>query len=82
MEKGRLQKIVSALEAKKARLPCSRCGHRAFEVVAETHMSIQANPAILNVGGPSLRSVLVACANCGHVWAHALGPLGLTPEVR
>ena len=80
IEKERLAQIVAAMESKNAKLPCSRCGHKAFEVVAESYTPIQSNPNTFAIGGPTLPSVIIACANCGHIWTHALGPLGLTPQ--
>ena len=77
MDKDRRQAIIQALTQKGAKHPCSRCGGLQFEVVAETHIPIQEEPGSVVIGGPSIPAAVVACPKCGHLWQHALGPLGL-----
>lgn len=77
MDKTRQDELIAALEKKETRLPCSRCGATRFEIVGESFIPIQENPNVLAIGGPSVPTVIVACSNCGHIWQHAIGSLGL-----
>lgn len=77
MDKSRQDELISALQKKGSTHPCSRCGATRFEIVGESFMPIQENPNAVVIGGPSVPTVIVACSNCGHVWQHAIGPLGL-----
>jgi hypothetical protein len=77
MDQDRKNKVIAALQARDAKLPCSRCGHNQFEIVGETILPIQTNPNVLSIGGPSIPTVIVGCSKCGHVWQHALMSLAL-----
>jgi len=77
IDKSRNDLIIKALEAKNAVHPCSRCGSSRFEIAGESTFPLQDNPGGFLVGGPSIPTAMVACSNCGHVWHHALGVLGL-----
>ena len=77
MDQDRRNKVIAALEARGAKLPCSRCGHSQFEIVGGTTLPLQNDPNVLSIGGPSIPTVIVGCSKCGHVWHHALGSLGL-----
>lgn len=77
MDQDRRNKVIAALEARGAKLPCSRCGHNQFEIVGETILPLQSDPNVLSIGGPSIPTVIVGCSKCGYVWQHALGSLGL-----
>ena len=80
MDQSRREAIAAALNGKGASKPCSRCGGTQLEIVGETLVPIQEQPGTLVIGGPSILTVIVACTKCGHIWQHALGPLGLPPR--
>jgi uncharacterized Zn finger protein len=77
MDQDRRNKIIAALESRNANMPCSRCGHKQFEIVGETILPLQNDPNVISIGGPSIPSVIVGCSQCGHIWQHALGYLKL-----
>lgn len=77
MDQDRKNKVIAALESRAASLPCSRCGNVQFEIVGESIISLQSDPNVFSIGGPSIPAVIVGCTKCGHVWQHALGSLGL-----
>ncbi len=81
MDKSRNEKIVEALKTRGVTRPCPRCGHLHFDFVAETLMTIQNDPNVFGVGGQVVPLAIVACSNCGYLSEHALGVLGLMPEV-
>ncbi len=77
IDKARNDLIIKSLESKNAKLPCSRCASKNFEIVGETLIPLQSDPNSFVIGGPSVPTVLVACSNCGNISQHALGVLGL-----
>jgi len=79
MEQTRLNALTAALQAKGAVKPCSRCGHTQFSIVDETLLTMQPLTGNFVVGGGGVPAVMVACNNCGNLWHHALGALGMMP---
>lgn len=79
MTPDRQDKAIAALRTKGVNRPCPRCGAPKFSVVGETSISLQENPSVFSVGGPSIPTVLVACDNCGYITQHAQVSLGLVP---
>ena len=77
MEQSRLNECIEALNSKGVKLPCPRCASNKFSIVGESFISINENPNVVTIGGPSIPTILVACDNCGYVTQHAQGPLGL-----
>lgn len=71
MDQNRFQLLASALDRKGASLPCPRCGNSQFQIVGESVISIQEDPAVFQVGGPGIPSVVVGCAKCGCLFHHA-----------
>jgi len=74
------QRIISALEERGAKFPCPRCGNISFVLLD----GYQNNPLTSKIGaivlgGANVPAVIVACARCGWLAQHALGPLGLLP---
>lgn len=75
------KKIIEALEKRKARLPCPRCGNQSYSLLGGYfNQPIQTELGGLVIGGPSVPSVVVVCNQCGFMSQHALGALGLLPE--
>jgi len=77
MDQKRLEECIAALTKKDVRLPCPRCGSSKFSVIGESLISINSNPNVMMVGGPSIPTIIVACEKCGYITQHAQGPLGL-----
>lgn len=81
MDISRQQKAIAALEAKGAKLPCSRCGHSKFALVGESVFMMQEKPEEFVVGGPVIPVVLVVCENCGNISTHAAKVLDIMPTL-
>ena len=79
MDKERSEKIIKVLSSKGVTKGCPRCGQLHFNVVAETSIPINTTPGVINLGGPVVPTVIVACNNCGFITHHALGALGIAP---
>lgn len=77
MDKIKQSQVIEALKAKQVHLPCPRCSQPKFSIVGESIISIQNDPNVLSIGGPSIPTVIVACDNCGYITQHATIPLGL-----
>jgi predicted RNA-binding Zn-ribbon protein involved in translation (DUF1610 family) len=77
VEKERANLIIQALSKKGVNKPCPRCGHPHFNVVAETTIPLNDNPAILSADTSVVPTVIVACSNCGFITQHALGALDI-----
>jgi hypothetical protein len=82
MDQKRLDDIVNALTEKGVNRPCSRCGNPRFSVVGETLISLQDDPSVFSIGGPSVPAVVVACDKCGYITQHAIAPLGLMRSAK
>jgi ribosomal protein S27AE len=81
MDKAQKDKIVSKLLEKGVKLPCPRCGNNEFTVIdGYFNQTLQDQLQGLVIGGPSIPSVVTACARCGFLAQHALGALGLLPS--
>jgi hypothetical protein len=81
MDEEKKKKIISELEARKAILPCPRCGNTAFTLLdGYINTFVQSDLRNINIGGPSIPSIATACNQCGFISAHALGVLGLLPK--
>lgn len=84
MNEEKRNSLVNALLAKGARHVCGRCGHNKFEVLGESHINLQGEPGpgllgIYATQPTAVSTVVVACANCGHMWQHALSALAQPP---
>lgn len=71
--------IAQALLRVKATKPCARCGGTNIDILEgffapmlETHVT-----GNFMVGPPQIPCAAIACTQCGHIWTHALGVLGL-----
>ena len=71
--------IAKALQRVGANKPCARCGGTRLDVLDGfvAPMLEKELDGNFNVGLPQIPCAAVVCANCGHVWTHALGVLGL-----
>jgi hypothetical protein len=73
------EKIGKMIVAKDAVLPCARCGQQNFSLL-NGFVSLPLSKEVSNnvvIGGPSVPCAVIACCNCGHIFFHALGALGL-----
>ncbi|MDD3580081.1 MAG: hypothetical protein PHW74_03550 [Desulfobacca sp.] len=71
-------KIIKALEARQAKLPCPRCGHQSFIILdGFFNPTLQTEGEVQVRAGPSVPTVVVICKQCGFISQHALGVLGL-----
>ena len=73
--------IIKALNDRGVMLPCPRCGNPSFTLIdGYFNEMIQPDMNTLNIGGPTVPSVITACNKCGYISQHALGALGLLPK--
>ena len=81
MDQEKKKEIIRILNERGVRLPCPRCGNPSF-ILIEGYFNemIQPNTNTLNIGGPSIPSIITACSRCGYLSQHALGVLGLLPN--
>jgi len=79
MDQDKKEKLAQALHEKGVKLPCPRCGAANFEVVGQSVIPLNDNPAVFSVGGPAVPVGIVACSNCGFITLHALVRLNLMP---
>jgi predicted nucleic-acid-binding Zn-ribbon protein len=77
-----MQKIIQKLEQLGAVRPCPRCGNPTFTIMdGFLNQTVQQTLTNLNIGGPSIPSIVVVCNKCGYMSQHSLGVLGfLTPQ--
>lgn len=81
MDQKTKDEIARRITEKGATLPCPRCGKREFIVIdGYFNQTVQEQFQGLVIGGPTVPSAVIACANCGFMSQHALGALGLLPE--
>lgn len=76
------RRIADAIQEKTKNAPCSRCGFERFLVVdAYTPIVLSPKKGELRINpGRTIPCAVVICRNCGMIYHHALGPLGLLPE--
>jgi hypothetical protein len=80
MDQSRISELALAMSSKGANKPCNRCGHTHFSILDETLLTIQPLTGGFVVGGGGVPAVMVVCNNCGNLWHHALGALGMIPD--
>lgn len=73
--------IARRLSERGALLPCSRCGNNNFSIL-DGYTKFFINNDIermgdLDLGGPAVPVIMVACNKCGAVTLHAMGAIGL-----
>ena len=75
-------RIVEALEAAGAKLPCPRCSTNSFTLLdGYFNQPLQGElGGGVVFGGPNVPSVVVVCTRCGYLSQHALGVLRLLPK--
>ncbi|MFT7830058.1 hypothetical protein [Priestia megaterium] len=60
--------IGRTLQEKGVNGPCEKCGHNQFTVLdGYFTYTPQYDLTSVNVGGPNIPTVGVACENCGHI---------------
>ena len=78
MDPEKKAEIIRVLNERGVNHPCPRCGNTSFTLIdGYFNEMIQPNASTLNIGGPSVPSIITACNNCGYLSQHALGTLGL-----
>ncbi len=78
MDPGKKAEIIRILNERGVTLPCPRCGNPSFTLIdGYFNEMIQPDINTLNIGGPSVPSIITACNRCGYLSQHALGTLGL-----
>lgn len=84
MDQEKKTEIIRTLNERSVTLPCPRCGNPSFTLIdGYFNEMIQPNTNTLNtlnIGGPSIPSIITACTRCGYLSQHALGALGLLPN--
>ncbi len=81
MDQQEKSQIFQALGQRGVRLPCPRCGNQSFTLVdGYFNEMVQPNSNTLNIGGPTIPSIITACNRCGYLSQHALGTLGLLSQ--
>jgi uncharacterized Zn finger protein len=72
------KKIVAKLTEKRVNVKCPMCGNDKFTVIdGYIRNDLQSDFNNLNLGGPAIPSVAIACLNCGYISQHSVGILGL-----
>ena len=75
------EEIGKALTRVGASKPCSRCGNNVLEVLDGFSIQlVQRGAETVMFGSPSVPCVVVVCTQCGHLWTHAFGLLGIPSE--
>jgi hypothetical protein len=75
------EKIIAELNKRGASKACGRCGHPNFILLdGYFNLPLSGNPTSFMLGGAAVPSVVIYCANCGAMYQHALGVLGLLPK--
>ena len=78
-----VKKIISALEDKKAMLPCPRCECTDFHLADGFVLHVmQSSISDISLYGRGLVCVGVICDNCGYFFEHSLSSLGLMEEAK
>ena len=77
MDENRKKQLADKLTAKGAVLPCPRCSRKEFAILDGYAMhGVQEQPGgDVILGGTSIPTIVVACANCGFLSFHALGAI-------
>lgn len=72
------KRIANELSRRIPDLSCPMC-HRKNFIITDGYFNspINANLQGMVLGGPSIPSIGIVCANCGFISQHALGILGL-----
>lgn len=73
MEYRRKEEFGELLRNRGAAKPCHRCGSEALTIMDRSEISLTDEPGHFR----SFPTVLVGCENCGHLYHHSLGLLGL-----
>ena len=72
------RKIANVLSSRISGIVCPMCHRNNFIILdGYFNQSINANYKGMVLGGPSIPSIGIVCANCGFISQHALGVLGL-----
>ena len=72
------EEVINELEKRGATNDCPRCGNDSFSVIeGYFNNSLQQETGVIQMGGPTVPTVGVACTNCGFIAEHALGILDL-----
>ena len=80
LDKGGIEAIRKALIERNALTACSRCGELDTLGVLPSIAYIDMQTVAEMISGTQEQSVpvaVLACANCGAIYSHALGALGL-----
>lgn len=72
------RRIANVISSRIPNLACPMC-HRNNFIITDGYFnsSINANLQSMVLGGASIPSIGIVCANCGFISHHALGVLGL-----
>jgi hypothetical protein len=73
-------RIIEELQRRGAVLPCSRCGTKDFTLTDGLGSIHLGDGKTFVLGGPVVPTVMVICVNCGALYPHVLGVLGLFDE--
>ncbi len=77
------REVIEALSTRGATRPCPRCGNAQFTLLEGFFNQPLSGDLTAASGtfsnGPTVPSVVTACARCGFLSQHALGVLGMLP---
>ena len=74
-------RIIGELQKRGVIAPCSRCGQNNFGLADGLFTNLLGDGRTINLGGPALPTAVVVCTNCGAVYQHSVGVLGLFGEL-
>ncbi len=83
MTSEQANEVIQALQSRGATRPCPRCGNAHFTLLEgffnqPLSGDLTTPPGTMGFSsGPTVPSVVTACARCGFLSQHALGVLGL-----
>ena len=89
MNQSKIDEIARALQAKGAdRYPCGRCGSVRFLILDASSVDLDSSKkGLTDLSGltgtfqkarRAIPTIVVGCENCGHIFHHSLGLLGVS----
>ena len=74
------QRVIHELQKRGAILPCSRCATEHFTLANTLGSLSLGDGKSFIIGGQEMPTFIVVCVNCGAIYLHSVGVLGLFDE--
>jgi hypothetical protein len=76
LDANKKQQIMEILQQKRATNPCERCSKQNFTLLdGYFRQDVQTDLATMNLGGPNIPTIAMACDNCGNISSFAVKAL-------